>query len=164
MYNQYLKVEDTKNGKGTFTTVPIPPNSMIVEMTGPVVLDRNLPAEGSEVYLQIGPNSYMGPSGGATPEFLNHSCDPNCKVHIVGNRAFLYSMYLIPANNQLTFDYSTTSTESLDTWQMQCKCGCFKCRRIISGAGYLSPDQYDLYKSKGMLPLYVTDPGILQKK
>jgi hypothetical protein len=163
MYKQYLKVEDTKNGKGTFTTVPIPPNSMIVEMTGPIVLDRNLPAD-SLAYLQVGPNSYMGPSGGETPEFLNHSCDPNCKVHIVGNRAFLYSLYLIPANNQLTFDYSTTSTETLDMWQMQCKCGTFKCRKVISGASYLSQEQLHNYQTKGMLPLYVTDPGILQKK
>lgn len=163
MYSQYLKVEDSKIGKGTFTTVPIPPNSMIVEMSGPIVLDRNLPTD-SSVYLQIGPNSYMGPSGGSTPEFLNHSCDPNCKVHIVGNRAFLYSLYLIPANSQLTFDYSTTSTDSLESWQMQCKCGSYKCRKVVSGAGYLSLDLLNSYHSKGMLPLYITNQGILQKK
>jgi hypothetical protein len=164
MYGKYLKVEDTKVGKGTFTTVRIPASSMIIELPGPVVLDREVPSNEISDYLQIGPNTFMGPSGGGMPEYLNHNCNPNCKIHIVGNKAFLYSLYVIPINNELTFDYATTSTDSLDSWQMQCKCGSYKCRKVISGAGYLPTDTFNLYKTNGMLPLYVTDPGILQKK
>jgi hypothetical protein len=164
MYNKYLVVKDTKVGKGTFTTVQIPASNMIVELAGPVVVDRDVPSIDLPNYLQIGPNTFMGPSGGAVPEFLNHSCDPNCKIHIVGNRAFLYSLYVIPVNNELTFDYATTSTDSLESWQMTCKCGSYKCRKTISGAGYLPTDVYEKYKINNMLPLYVMEPGILQKR
>ena len=164
MYGKYLQVRDTKIGKGTFTTVQIPASSMIIELSGPVLVDRDVPPTEASSYLQVGPNTFMGPSGSGTPEYINHSCDPNCKVHIVGNRAFLYSLYVIPVNNELTFDYSTTSTDSLESWQMQCKCGSYKCRKVISGAAYLPQDLYDKYKINGMLPLYVTEPGILQKR
>jgi SET domain len=164
MYSQYLVVEDTKIGKGTFTTVQIPVNSMIIELSGPVVVERDIPPADLPNYLQIGPNTFMGPSGGGMPEYLNHSCDPNCKIHIVGNRAFLYSLYVIPINNELTFDYSSTSTDSLENWQMLCKCSSPKCRKVISGAKYLPSDTYDQYKIHGMFPLYITEPGILQKK
>jgi uncharacterized protein len=164
MYGRYLVVKDTKIGKGTFTTVQIPANNMIVELSGPVVVEQDIHPADLPNYLQVGPNTFMGPSGGGTPEYLNHSCDPNCKVHVVGNRAFLYSLYNIPVNNELTFDYSSTSTDSLESWQMQCKCGSPKCRKVISGAGYLPTETFEKYKINGMLPLYVLEPGILQKK
>lgn len=163
-YGKYLVVENTKIGKGTFSTVQIPANTLIIELAGPVTVDRDIPAADLPNYLQVGPNTFMGPSGAGTPEYLNHSCDPNCRVSIVGNRAFLYSLYNIPANSELTFDYSTTSTDSLDSWQMKCKCGSNKCRKVISGASYLPGDLFDTYRIKNMLPLYITSPGILQNK
>lgn len=162
MYGQYLKIEDCKNGKGVFTTVVIPSNSMIVEMSGPIILDRNLPIDSTN-YLQIGPNSFMGASGGVVPDYLNHNCDPNCKIHIVGNRVFLYSLYVIPINSELNFDYATTSTDNLESWQMNCTCNSNKCRKIVSGATYLGTELFNLYKNKGMLPLYITHPGLIQK-
>ena len=114
MYSQYLQLQNTKVGKGVFTTVAIPANMMIIEITGPVLTDREIPDMNQPALLQVGPNTFITASGGLH-DYINHSCDPNCKMHVVGNRAFLYSLYVIPANSQLTFDYSTTSTDTVDS-------------------------------------------------
>lgn len=165
MYKRYLKVADTKIGKGTFTTVKIPAGQMVAEMDGPVVLDREIPPTAdSAVYLQVGPNTFIGPSGGALPEFLNHSCDPNCRMYVVGNRAFLYSLYVIPAGAELTFDYSTTSTDTHDTWKMDCKCGSYKCRKVISGFQYLDPMLQNNYIDRDMVPVFITKPNMMYKR
>jgi hypothetical protein len=163
MYGQYLEVRDSRIGKGTFSTVKIPANSMIIDVPGPLVLAKDLPAD-SSIYLQIGPNSFLGPSGGMLPEYINHSCDPNCRMHVVGNRAFLYSLYVIPAGAELTFDYATTSTDTLDTWQMKCDCGSNKCRKVISGYQYLDNPLFDNYKSRDMIPLYILLPNMILKR
>jgi len=163
MYKSYLEIRDHKNGKGVFTKVPIPALSMIMEISGPLLLERELSNIDYNNVLQIGPNSFLGLSGDLD-DYLNHSCDPNCYLHVVGNRAFLYSLYVIPASGQLTFDYATTSTDTLDKWQMQCKCGSNKCRRVISGFQYLDSPIFEKYKEKEMLPLYILYPNMVQKR
>lgn len=162
MYKQYLEVKESKTDKGTFTTVRIQANVMIMEISGPILLDRQITGDSTN-YLQVGPNTFIGSSGGAD-DYINHSCDPNCKMHVVGNRAFLYSLYVIPEGAELTFDYATTSTDSLDSWQMKCQCGSNKCRKVISGAQYLDAPTLDNYKNKGMLPLYILEPNMIQKR
>jgi hypothetical protein len=76
---------------------------------------------------------------------------------VVGNRAILYSLYQIRAGMELTIDYSVTSTDTLDTWQMNCKCGSGKCRKIISGFQYLPTEVVEDYKKKNILPLFLID-------
>jgi hypothetical protein len=164
MYKQYLEVHPSKTGKGVFTTVRIPSGVPIMEITGPVLLDREIPAgTNTDCYLQVGPNTFIGDSG-TIDDYLNHSCDPNCNLHVVGNRAILYSLYVIPVDAELTFDYSTTSTDTTDTWKMDCKCGSNKCRKIVSGYQYLSDDLKKNYQSRNMVPLYITEPWLIQKR
>lgn len=165
MYSQYLEVKDSKIGKGTFTKVTIPAGLPVAEILGPVLLDREVPkSDNIDIYLQVGPNTYIGPSGKNVPEYLNHSCDPNCYVHVVGNRAILYSLYVIPAGAEITFDYSITSTDTYDTWKMECHCGSYKCRKVISGFQYLDPVLQDTYKKKQLVPLYILEPTMIQKR
>jgi hypothetical protein len=163
MYEKYLKVQDSKNGKGLFTTIEIPAKSPIAEANGPVYAQSEIPNTNDQALLQIGPNVFMGASGHLLPDYINHSCDPNCRFHVVGNRAILYSLYVIPAGAELTFDYSTTSTDTLETWKMDCNCGSNKCRKVISGHQYLDPTLLEEYKSKEMLPLFITFP-VFQKR
>lgn len=162
MYGSDLKVADSKNGKGVFTSVQIPANTPIAEALGPIFVEKDLPDPNDPCILQIGPNTYMTASGGILPEYINHSCDPNCAFYVVGNRAILFSLYVIPAGAELTFDYSTTSTDTLDKWQMQCNCGSNKCRKVISGYQYLDPSLQNFYKQKGAIPLFITFP-VFQK-
>lgn len=162
MYTKYLQVKPAKSGMGVFTKLQIPANTAILEFTGDIIPKDKMSFDMSQV-LQVGTDRFIGPSG-AVDDYVNHSCDPNCLVHIVGNRAFLYSMYVIPANTELTFDYSTSSTDTLDSWQMKCQCGSYKCRKIISGYQYLSEPLKKDYAAKGMIPVFITNPNFYQKK
>lgn len=154
-------MQESKLGQGLFTTVRIPANAPIMEIMGPVVLDRDIPV-GEDIanYLQVGPNTFLGPSGDLG-DVMNHHCDPNCWLHIVGNRAILYSLYVIPAGAELNIDYSTTSTDTSEEWQMECKCGSFKCRKVISGHQYLDYELKEKYLEKNMLPLYIVAPNLI---
>jgi hypothetical protein len=163
MYNKYLEVRQSNIGKGLFTRVEIPSNVPIMEFTGSVVTFKELPADSSS-YLQIGVNTYITPVGAVNGvDFINHNCDPNCMVQSVGNRAILYSLYIIPANTELTFDYSTTSTDTLEMWKMDCTCGSNRCRRVISGYQYLDKSLQEEYKKKNAIPIFITNP-IFQKR
>lgn len=160
MYKQYLKVAESKSGKGVFTIIEIPANMPIAEANGPIHVVKAVPIDSG--LLQIGAETYMAASGHLLPDYINHSCDPNCRFEVVGNRAILYSLYIIPVNAELTFDYSTTSTETHDTWKMDCACGSHKCRKLISGYQYLTPTLQEEYKKKRMIPMFITYP--FQKK
>ncbi len=163
MYKQYLEVRPCRTGRGVFTTVKIPAGVSILEVSGPVMLDREVPDINNPDLLQVGPNTFIGASGDVD-DFINHSCDPNCKMHVVGNRAFLYSLYVIPVGAELTFDYSTTSTDTLDTWKMDCNCTSNKCRKVISGHTYLDATLKQEYVKNGMLPLYILEPNLIHKR
>lgn len=164
MYKQYLKSEPSKmGGRGTFTTTEIPAGQPIMEIVGPVMLDREIVVDDYSMYLQVGPNTFIGMSGDVD-DTINHSCDPNCYVHVVGNRAILYSLYVIPSGAELTFDYSTTSTDTHSTWKMDCKCGSFKCRKVISGYQYLSDEIKANYLKRNMVPLFIQQPTLIHKR
>lgn len=163
MYQQYLKIQPGLSGQGVFTTVKIPANQIVFEVIGPVMLDREVPNMNDPALLQVGPNTFIGGSG-SFGDYINHSCDPNCRMYVVGNRAIVYSMYVIPAGAELTFDYSTTSTDTLDSWKMNCQCGSNKCRKVISGHQYLDAALKEQYAKKGMLPLYILEPSLIQKR
>jgi len=155
MYSQYLKVKSTKSGNIVVSTTEIPANVPVLQFGGNVLKESTPPTDPN--VLQIGTNLYLSSSGGIE-DSITHSCDPTCKVVCLGERAILYSLYVIKIGYPITFDYSTTSTEGNNTFQMNCNCGSFKCRKVISGINSLSPQQIENYTSKGMLSLFMTDP------
>lgn len=167
MYKEYLESRPSKIASigniGTFSTVKIPAGMPIMEITGPIVLDRNITVSNYDAYLQVGPNTFIGMSGNVG-DTISHSCNPNCYVNVVGNRAVLFSLYVIPAGAELTFDYSTTSSDTWDTWKMDCKCGSFQCRKVISGYQYLDAITKDLYVKKNIVPLYILEPNMITKR
>ena len=158
MFKNYLKVLPAKIGNGIFTTIDIPANAPIFEIIGPLYSLSELPDPNHPAVLQIGNDTFMGPVGGLPgADYLNHSCNPNCRLHIVGNRAVLYSLYLIKADSELTFDYSTTSTDTLAQWKMDCQCGLFNCRKTISGYQYLDDKTKADMLKKDMVPMFITN-------
>lgn len=162
MFTKYLKVDTSKtSGDGVFSTIEIPAGVPITEAMGTIYTLETLPDPTDPYVLQVGPNDYMDISGKL--RYINHSCDPNCRFHVVGTRAILYSLYVIPAGAEINFDYSTTATDTHDMWKMECKCGSYKCRKTISGYQYLDPSLQEEYKEKGMIPLFITFP-VFQKR
>lgn len=163
MYDQFIEVRKSSIGLGMFTKGTIPANVPIKEFRGPILTTDELPHD-SSIYLQVGVNVFIGPISTVNGvDFINHSCNPNCYIHVIGKRAILYSMYVIPANSELVFDYSTTSTDTHDTWKMDCVCGYNKCRRVISGYQYLPQDIKDTYEKKGIIPIYISHPTLIRK-
>ena len=156
-FNDNLKQVKTKTGIGVITTVDMPKGMVIFEFRGDVVKESDMPKTANmNYYLQIGNNLLLGPSGGLD-DLFNHSCNPNCGVVIVGNRAFLTSIQVIKAGTEITFDYSTTSTDTQAEWSMACKCGTYTCRKTISGYQYLDKATQAKYEALNMVPKYVRD-------
>jgi SET domain-containing protein len=158
-FKQNLLLKKTPKGNGVFTKGEVLPNTIILEFHGEVIPASKVPNPlllHEDYYLQIAPDAFLGPSGDLD-DYLNHSCSPNCGVHIVGQRAFLKSLYLIPANTEITFDYSTTSTDENTTWLLPCQCGNYNCRKLISGFQHLNPALKTRYKSLGIVPKYLMD-------
>lgn len=154
-----LEKRKTKNSWGVFSRFDILRDSLIYEFSGTILTKDKLPATiepGKDHYLQIGTNSFIGPSGDLD-DLVNHSCAPNAGVFIVGNRAFLKSIMLIPAKVEITFDYSTTSTDLASEWSVPCKCGSFNCRKVMSGFQFLDQHTKDRYIKLGMVPSYLTE-------
>jgi SET domain-containing protein len=154
MYNKKnLKLKTTPRGKGVFTIGTISKNILIYEFDGKIfdsdTIDRTNP-----YIIQIGKNLYLGPSGDFD-DYINHSCNPNCRVYIVGRRAFLYSLKDIPADTEITFDYSTTTNDDESLWSMNCNCKSYNCRKIIKGYQYLPEDIKQKYLKLNMIPKYL---------
>lgn len=157
--DNYIIKNSVGKGNGVFSTVNLPANHTIFEFVGKVILRENIPDFSGNIatnYLQIGPTQYLDLAG-TTPFFLNHGCLSNCYVKILVNRAFLVSIRPISIGEELTYDYSTTSTETTDTWSMTCKCaaGQFNCRKTITGFSSIPTKQQQIYIASGMVPNYV---------
>lgn len=154
-YHHNLKLIDTPSGKGISTSADIEPNTVLFEFKGDIHTRKTLNVD-SPYYLQIGEDKYLGPSGDLD-DYINHSCNPNCYLYIVSNRAFLKSLYLIKSGSEITFDYSTSSTESSDEWTMKCNCNTVGCRKNISGYNSLSAEQKKTYEELRMIPSYLKE-------
>ncbi len=149
MFKQNLIVKPNKFGNGVFTKTFIPQGLPILEIKGNIYNKENLPNHSAN--FQIGNDSFIGPSGEIDDE-LNHSCDPNCYLCIVGQRAVLHSLYDIREDNELTIDYSVSSTENL---QMKCFCSSYKCRKNIGGILSLPKELKKEYEQKNIIPLFI---------
>jgi hypothetical protein len=98
--------------------------------------------------LQIGRKTYIDLN-----EFsrtFNHSCNPNAGVRKSGE---LFALRVIKANEQITYDYS--STISPTQWDMKCKCGSKNCRKIIHDIRSIPQEQLKIYKTHGAIQKYL---------
>jgi len=64
---------------------------------------------------------------------VNHSCDPNCGIHLNGAGAHDYvARQLITAGQEITFDYAMRNY-SIEHFAAHCQCGSPRCRDRITG-------------------------------
>jgi hypothetical protein len=105
-------------------------------------------------YVQIGPDRYLGPSGGAD-DYVNHSCDPNSGLKIRGTTVDLVAIRNIEPGEEITWDYSTTMDE--DDWEMDCRCGAASCRKRIRDFKQLPVPVRERYIRLGIVPQYAID-------
>lgn len=151
----FLSIKLSRNGKGVFAQNNFSMGEIVMRFRGRVYNRSELPNPYDVVedhYVQIGENSYLGPSGGID-DFVNHSCNPNCGLKILATNIFLFAIKNIKTGQEVTWDYSTTMDE--DDWEIDCNCGARNCRKRIRDFKYLSPKIKRRYMELGIVPKYI---------
>lgn len=140
-------------GKGVFATSDFASGATVLEFVGELLEVGSI---GDLTHcLQIGPTTFLGPSGGID-DFVNHSCAPNTGIQDRGGRIFLFAFDAIKKGDEISFDYSTTQTGGY--WHMQCICGTKECRGRIGDFRDLAPNLRQFYVSKNaVLPFVAAD-------
>lgn len=69
-----------------------------------------------------------GMVGGTGAQFINHSCDPNLRWRILGDRVLCQSVRPIAAGEELTLDYHFSHKAP----KIPCQCGSSQCRGTIN--------------------------------
>ena len=156
MNGENLTVRPSDSGHGVFATASIPADSDLICYAGPRLrYHQTTPAT---LAVQVGPDLYLGPSGGPD-DFVNHSCDPNAGLVIRGtpdgsdvSNVTLVALRDIAPGEQVTFDYSTTMDE--DDFEFDCRCGSPACRGRMRDFKHLPPAVKRRYADRGVVPAY----------
>jgi hypothetical protein len=158
-----LKIEQTTKGMGVFTMQDISKGEVVSEWIGQKYSVNDIPHPyqlAHDLYTQVGPLTYLGPSGGID-DMINHSCDPNCGLFFESDKIYCKTIKDINAGEELTWDYSTTMDKEgingLDGWKMECECGSPNCRGIIQGFNTVPKDIQKKYIAMGIVPSYISD-------
>jgi hypothetical protein len=129
-----VKAGEAKYGKGLFATKVFKAESEIGEITGERFQD---PDYSSEYCIDLGDDMALEP--GKPFRYLNHSCEPNCKLFVVFDedsapieerRVIVESLIDIPKGAELTIDYEWPADSSIP-----CGCGAANCRGWIVAPG-----------------------------
>ena len=150
-----LVLKQTDIGRSVFANRNFKKMEEIIEFQGGLLTYEQLPRPYNEdLYVQIGENLYMGPSG-KLDDFINHSCNPNSGLRVDGRKAVLIAIKLIKKGAEITWDYSTTMNE--DDWEMDCACQSRKCRGRIRDFKYLPESIQRKYFELGVVPRYIVE-------
>lgn len=148
-----LIVKTAVHGRGVFAGEKISAGTKILCFTGPIL--RHAQTTPQTYAVQIGPDRYLGASGGLD-DCVNHSCDPNAGLVIDSDKAVeadLIAIRDIAEGEEICFDYSTTMAE--DDFEMACRCGSPRCRGVVRDGKHLPEDLWRKYVSLGIIPGYV---------
>ena len=165
-------IKNTSNkGKGLFSLKQFPKNHVLFSFDGKNIDKVDIPNFSTsdpvenkklERLLQVGQELFLDIEN-HSGVFVNHSCNPNCAVKITTNKAFLISILPIKIGDELAYDYSLTSTETIDTFYMPCSCSKFGCRKVITGFHSIPKDKQTKYIDLDAVPKYVLNTYGLKK-
>ena len=144
-----LIVKHGVSGRGVFALDRIPAGAELLHFTGPLL--RYADTTPQTLALQIGPDLYLGGSGGLD-DCVNHSCQPNAGLRIAGTDVRLVALRDIEPGEEVYFDYSTTMDE--DDFEMDCLCGAPACRGTVRDFKHLPADLKRRYAAWGVVPEY----------
>lgn len=151
----YLTMKVTNKGKSIFANRHFDAHAFIIEFRGKTYTMEEYKRKlvpGNNHFLQIREDLFLGPT--RTPDnYINHSCNPNTGIRIIGNSVLLFAIKTIHKGEEITFDYSTTMAE--DYWEMDCRCGSKNCRGKVRDFKYLPRDLQERYINLGIVPEFV---------
>ncbi len=151
-----LEIKKSRNRLGLYTNTDIKANTTIQEIEGKIVNYKFLLQIGGAFQdncIRFSELSYLTPQG-YDIEFINHSCEPNCKINKKNNKLYLIAINDIKSKKELSFDYSTVLADD-DIWTMKCNCGTKSCRGIIKKYTKLPKKTLEKYKQENIIPKYI---------
>ena len=150
-----FSVGETHLGKAVFAARAFDEGQPLLEFTGRRFRAARVPSlmrGGSDRYVQVTPEHYMGPSG-RIDDLVNHSCDPNAGLRFTDDGVFLVAIRPIAPGEEVTWDYSTTLAES--NWHMICQCRAEGCRRVIGNFATIDPERQQFYRARNLVAPYL---------
>lgn len=149
--------KNTAGRKALFTDRSYDKEDLVMKLNGHKLTGAEIakmPKEIQAEYLQIGTSLYLDMEK-ENESFINHSCVPNCYIKAIVNSAFLVALIPIAKGDELTFDYSLTSTDKPEEWQIQCNCHRFYCRGKISGFDSIPAEKKKEAIDEKIAPRYI---------
>lgn len=135
------------HGNGLFAKEAIAAGEIVTVKGGHILtkqewttLERSL----GSAEIQISEELFVAPVEQAQRDgsmiYTNHSCDPN--IVIQGQIVFV-AMRDIAPGEELTHDWATADDQD---YEMECKCGSWNCREIVTGKDWMKKDLQEKYK------------------
>ncbi|KAI0886062.1 SET domain-containing protein [Annulohypoxylon maeteangense] len=137
---EVLKTED--RGYGIRANRCFEPNQIIMEYTGEIITEEECDRRMNEVYkhnqcyylMSFDQNMIIDATTGSIARFVNHSCDPNCKMvkWIVSGQprmALFAGDRPIMTGEELTYDYNFDPFSAKNV--QKCLCGSTNCRGVL---------------------------------
>jgi SET domain-containing protein len=121
------------HGSGVYATQTIPKNTRIIHYAGEKISNQeSLKREARYIkqghiwcFKLTNRTVIDAGVGGNVARFINHSCRPNCYIHIVGDTIWIRDARTIRKGEELTYHYNTDG-EAL----IKCRCRP-KCQTLI---------------------------------
>jgi uncharacterized protein len=121
------------SGWGVYAGQPIEEDTHIVEYKGQLVSQaeawrreqRYLPRQRIWIFTINTRWARDAGIGGNMARYINHACDPNCYVEIVGREIWIRASRKIRKGEELTYDYNTEGVAGI-----RCRCRP-RCHRVI---------------------------------
>jgi tetratricopeptide (TPR) repeat protein len=117
---------------GIFAAQDLPAKAALIEYTGERVARREAVRRWSanRTYLLKLDDHWRldGSVGGSGAEFINHSCEPNCRFRVGAKDVWIVSLRPIRAGEELVVDYAFPR----DSPRIECHCGSPGCRGTIN--------------------------------
>jgi len=151
-----VEVKQARNGMGLFAKMSVQDHGVILEIRGKRAYYATLFKVGGTYQnncIRYSEWYYLAPHG-SIGEYINHSCEPNCRIDKRGGKLYLIAIRNIEKSEELTFDYSTL-TASDDIWTMTCNCGTKACRGVVKKYTTLPKDLRNEYIQKNIIPQYI---------
>ena len=122
------------HGWGVYATRPISKNTRIIDYAGEKISNQES-LKRERRYIRNGRHIWCfkltnrtvidAGVGGNVARFINHSCHPNCYVHIVDGTIWIRASRAIRRGEELTYDYNTDGDGLI-----KCRCSS-ACQRLL---------------------------------
>jgi len=120
------------DGFGCFAAVRFPKNSPIAEYDGERITRREamrrMRGPGGKRISELDADCYIdGSVDGNDTQYINHSCEPNADVFIIGGFMIIFALQEIVPGEEITADY----LNSFEDDRSVCQCRAASCRQRI---------------------------------